>query len=105
MIKIGNTLIINGDISYKENINLIDMYTITYGLSNRSTVTASSIDQNSFTYCLQRKIYTIYGEEILPQEFNVFFRKEPDDIYPYLEFITLLLLCGNDVNIFKDILF
>ena len=105
MIKLEKILIINGDISYNEDIDFVGMYTITYGLSNRSTVTASSIDKNSFTYCLQRNIITIDGKEIIPQEFNVYFRNEPIEIHPYLELVTLLLVCGISIDIFKDIVF
>lgn len=105
MIKLDKTLIINGDISCNEDINFKGMYTITCGLSNRSTVTASSIDKNSFTYCLQRNIFTIDGKEIIPQEFNVYFRNEPEEIYPYLEMVTLLIVCGISIDIFKDIVF
>ncbi|MBE5040308.1 hypothetical protein [Ructibacterium gallinarum] len=100
MIKIGNTLILNGD---KETdttgIQLNGICLLTCGLSLRSTVTASSLSDDGFTYCLQRSIFTLEQNELSPQEFNVHWHKKPDDIYPYLALVTLLLLCGVPISL------
>lgn len=53
----------------KDNNNAL---VITYGLSNKSTVTASSLEiktRSNFILCIQRGITTLYGEEIEPLEF------------------------------------
>ncbi|WP_202711361.1 Mur ligase family protein [Sporosalibacterium faouarense] len=45
---------------------------ITYGLSKKATITASSLhssNKTNFNLCVQRGITTIYGEEIEPLEF------------------------------------
>ena len=106
MIKLGNILILNSD--QKEDLNNLDftgLCPLTCGLSLRSTVTASSITDESFTYCLQRSIYTLDGKELSPQEFNVFWSEKPVEIYPYLALVTLLLLCGVPTYTFKDLRF
>lgn len=51
-----------------------EILVITYGLSSKSTVTASSIDTDfitSFTYCLQRGITTVSGIEVEPFEYPI----------------------------------
>ena len=106
VIKVGKCLILNGD--FQEDIApecLKDCYPITCGLSLRSTVTASSIEEDGFTYCLQRGIVTVDEKEILPQEFNVYWAVKPEDIYPYLAIVTMLLICGVSVDLFKTIVF
>ena len=44
---------------------------ITYGLSNRATITASSIDIYDFNYCIQRTILTLSGKEIEASEYPI----------------------------------
>lgn len=106
MIQIGSSYIINGDENAQlPKTNFTELYPITCGLSLRSTVTASSIVEDGFIYCLQRSIFNIYGEEIAPQEFKVSWRLKPDDIYPYLELVTLLLLCNVSSEIVSKLLF
>lgn len=102
MIQIGNTIILNGDSLDKiKDIDFTDFRPLTCGLSLRSTVTASSIGEDGFTYCLQRSIFTTENKELFPQEFNVFWSEKPDDIYPYLAIVTLLLICGVPTELFK----
>ncbi len=106
MIQAGSFCIVNND----SPLNLIDMdFTnlcpLTCGLSVRSTVTASSIRDDGFTYCLQRSIFDLSGQEIAPQEFAIFWREKPEDIYPYLELVTLLLLCGVSGETLSHFLF
>ena len=106
MIKLGKTLILNADTTYDpESLDCTGFYPLTCGLSLRSTVTASSIGDDRFTYCLQRSIYTLDGKELPPQEFNVFWSKKPKEIYPYLAFVTLLLLCGVSTDVFESLRF
>ncbi|MCI5891853.1 MAG: hypothetical protein MRZ66_00385 [Clostridiales bacterium] len=67
---------------------------LTCGLSLKSTVTASSIDDNGFVYCIQRGFFRHDGKLVLPQEFNVSWTSKAENIYPYLEAVTLLILSG-----------
>lgn len=72
----GKVALINHDDQY--GIKMLEgkkeILAITYGLSSKSTVTASSIDfgfTTSFTYCLQRGITTLEGVEIEAFEYPV----------------------------------
>lgn len=106
MIQIGNTLILNSDMAVPAVIKSFEGYCmVTCGLSTRSTITASSIRDDGFTYCLQRGIFSLSGKEITPQEFKVKWREKPEDLYPYLAAVTLLLLCGVSVETFAYLKF
>ena len=106
MIRVGNTLILNGDNrELWENTDLTNLCPLTCGLSLRSTVTASSIQEDGFTYCLQRSIFRLDGTEIPPQEFNIHWQTKPEDIYPHLALATILLLCGVDHTSFSELQF
>ncbi len=106
MIRVGNTLILNGDNKETwENLDLSNLCPLTCGLSLRSTITASSIQEDGFTYCLQRAIFALDGSEISPQEFNIHWQHKPDDIYPHLALVTILLLCGVPLTTFSDLQF
>lgn len=67
---------------------------LTCGLSLKSTITASSIDDKGFVYCIQRGFFKRDGGLVLPQEFNIHWTSKAENIYPYLEAVTLLILCG-----------
>ena len=71
---------------------------ITCGLSQKSSVTASSIDDDGFVYCIQRGFSSINGHMLLPQEFKVSWSGKRENIYPYLEFVTALLISGMTPN-------
>lgn len=106
MLKIGNNLIINTDsISDKENCPDSDCIILTCGLKLNSTVTASSIDEYGFTFCLQRSVRSVSNNLISPQEFNVRYFKKPDDIFPFLAIVTAMLLCDIDPKVFEKIRF
>ena len=106
MIQVGNISIINGDrLSNQEPIDFTGLYPITCGLSIRSTVTASSMVEDGFTYCLQRSIFDLSGNEISPQEFKVLWKNKTEDVVPYLELITLLLLCNVPTEIISKLRF
>ena len=93
-MKIGHIHIINAD---QKNAapSAFDPHHIllTCGLSFNATVTASSIDDDGFVYCLQRSIFTLSHRVILPQEFHIAWHEKHEDIYPFLETVTLLLVC------------
>lgn len=106
MIRIGKVVILNGDTQENMDVDEFkELCPLTCGLSLRSTVTASSINEEGFTYCLQRSISTVDNRELVPQEFNVYWSKKPEDIYPYLAVVTLLLICGTPVKVFNSIIF
>lgn len=69
MISKVKYLIINADeeidLSMLENVSI---NVITYGFNSKSTVTTSSVKEDSILICLQRSIHDILGKEIEPQE-------------------------------------
>lgn len=69
IIKKSKYLIINTDIN-TDNLNIEDsaIQTITYGMNQKATVTASSIKEDEILICLQRNIENIYGKKIEIQE-------------------------------------
>ena len=106
MIQVGENLIINTD--DEEDVSLAsnsDHIVITCGLRLNSTITASSISDDGFTYCLQRTIHTLSGIPVTPQEFNIKWFKKPDDIFIPLAVVTMLILCDFDFSIFDTIRF
>lgn len=106
MLKVGNNLIVNiDDISDIESVNNNNYVILTCGLRLNSTITASSIDDDGFTFCLQRTIFTLSGKKVSPQEFNVKWFKKPDDIFQSLAAVTAMLLCDTDAEVFKVIRF
>lgn len=106
MLKVGNNLIINADsITDKKNCPDSSCIIITCGLKLNSTITASSIDEYGFTFCLQRSIYSLSNNLISPQEFNVRYSKKPDDLFPLLSVVTTMLLCDVDPKVFEIIRF
>lgn len=106
MLKIGNNIIVNtDDISDIKSINTTKYVIITCGLKLNSTITASSINDDGFTFCLQRTIFTISGKTLSPQEFNVKWFKKPDDIFESLAYVTTMLLCDISPEVFNIIKF
>ena len=106
MIKVGNNLIVNTDSEIDiKNCPDGDCIVLTCGLKLNSTVTASSIDEYGFTFCLQRSVYTLSNNIISPQEFNVHYTQKPDDLFPLLSVVTAMLLCDIDPKVFELIRF
>lgn len=72
MIEKAEYLIVNAD----DEINLdmirhLDLKVITFGFHTKSTVTASSVTEDSILICVQRNIQDIQAREIEPQEILV----------------------------------
>ena len=93
IISKANYLIINED----EEINLellqhLDANIITYGFNSKSTITASSVNEDELFICLQRTILDINGEVLEPQEISVLREnlKINTDIIMGIETILLL---------------
>lgn len=95
MVRIFDNLIIDCDTETPEKTPDPRELLITCGLKQNSSVTASSISDDGFVYCIQRGFRTRGGKTLLPQEFKVRWDKKRDNIYPCLEFVTALLLSGT----------
>lgn len=72
IIKKANYLIINAD----EEINLdllenMNLNVITYGFNSKSTITASSVNEDNILLCIQRNMQDLTKKEIEPQEISI----------------------------------
>lgn len=88
-------LVVNAD--EEINLNLLQEISgkvITYGFNSKSTITASSVKEDSILLCVQRNIQNIAGNNIELQEFNInkTISKTPTDIV--MGIATVLLLYG-----------
>lgn len=94
-VKKGCTiLIINSDIhNHVVADNMKKINVITYGLNSKSSITASSINDESFMCSIQRKIITCSGTEIEPCEFSVPFLTK--DIYTMLPVICVFMVLNG----------
>ena len=71
LLKNSHYLILSADIDSKDlelNSN-IKLNVITFGFNQKSTITASSVE-DGLMICIQRKIYDVSGNLIEPQEFE-----------------------------------
>lgn len=104
----AKTLILNtDDIRWKDIIvDLENTYLITYGLGNKATVTASSIELNreiKFCYCLQRSLTCFNDKIIEPMELPVVINAFGQyNVYNSIAAITVALICGIDISTIKS---
>lgn len=70
LLKNSKYVILNADIETNLEVNNIKLNIITFGFNSKSTITASSVEEN-FIICLQRKIINTNKEVIEPQEIEV----------------------------------
>ncbi|MCX7884778.1 MAG: Mur ligase family protein [Caloramator sp.] len=99
-IKEKGYIIFNSDSIQKIDFKCDNIYPVTYGLNGKTTVTASSIDDIdgfSFSYCLQRAIFTLSNTIIQPFEKPVKFNGDSKDIYYYLASLTCFLILGYKI--------
>ena len=77
---------------------------ITYGMNPRASVTVSSIDQDikditSIQCCIQRKLMTIEGKVIEPQEFSIKIPEPtPMNIQNILGVVTTIIVAGKQIG-------
>jgi UDP-N-acetylmuramoyl-L-alanyl-D-glutamate--2,6-diaminopimelate ligase len=104
----AKTLILNTDDPNWQDIvvDLENTYLIAYGLNNKATVTASSIESSKnigFCYCLQRSLTSYNNEVIEPMEIPIIAKVFGQyNVYNSLASITAALLCGIDVGTIKS---
>ena len=71
ILKNTKYLIINSDINIKKDNIYNNVQIITYGMNQKATVTASSIQEDSILICIQRNIKNTEGNIIEIQEFRM----------------------------------
>lgn len=100
------TLVIDNDNScIIPSLASLELCVITCGLAQKATVTASSVKENNFTYCLQRSIFDLKGQEIFPQEFGVSCKKKITSLSSCLLGITALFICGESGKNLQEFMF
>lgn len=94
ILKSCKYLIINADIDIdKTLIEELQFDILTFGLNQKSTITASSIGDSNIIVCLQRNIKNVYQELIEPNEFNIKYNENIDNnVYNCLAYFSILLL-------------
>lgn len=88
---------INADMENELNfINNMELRVITFGFNPKSTITASSVEEN-FLVCLQRKFININGDALEPQEIEVKLNEEnlSKSSHNMLGIVSILLIYGK----------
>lgn len=88
-------LIINSDIQNEKNIlpEELKFEIITYGLNQKATITASSINEDDIIICLQRNIKNIKNRVVEANEFDIKLDKDRGEtIYNVLACFSILLM-------------
>ncbi len=96
-IKPGGYIILNSDFLDRIDLKCREIYAVSYGLNNKATVTASSIDDIqglSFSYYLQRALPSMEKVIIQPFETPIRFSHETCDIYSCLAAYTCAIILG-----------
>ena len=102
LFKNSKYLIVNSDMEYGLNmINNMELNIITFGFNSKSTITASSVEDN-FLICLQRKIININKEVIEPQELKVRLKEKKlsNSSHNLMGIASALLVYGKTENFF-----
>lgn len=92
-------LVINSDIEIKKEIlEDIEAKTITYGLKQKSTITASSIKEESIIICVQREIKNIQNKTIEPNEIKINV-KNSKNINEILAIYSIIMLYNDKISV------
>lgn len=83
----------SSDAGAKKMLEKSGMQAVTCGMSQKDTVTFSSIKADNAVIWVQRELQALDGSSIEPQELPVILSKPVGD-YPLLASIAVLLLCG-----------
>ncbi|HEX3025647.1 MAG TPA: hypothetical protein VHR42_00230 [Clostridia bacterium] len=99
-IPVGFTAVVDPDNADAiEMLQRNSMQTVTCGMSQKDTVTFSSLDSDRAVVSLQRELRSLSGTTIEPREFPVGFSKQPGE-YQLLASAAVLLL--SDIPIPDD---
>ncbi len=103
LFKNAKYIVINSDIDNNnlEIINNMKLNVITFGFNQKSTITASSVEEN-LMLCLQRKIIDINKNVLEPQEIQVkiFNKKLSNNTHNSMGVASILLIYGKKEIIF-----
>lgn len=89
-------LIINSDIDKYLNILInINVIVISFGFNQKSSITASSVNEDNILVCIQRNIKDINKKIIEPQEIRVQIENRIYNIHNIIGCICVLLIYGK----------
>lgn len=89
-------LIINSDIDkYLDMLTNLNVVVISFGFNQKSSVTASSVNDDSILVCIQRNIKNIDDKTIEPQEIRVEVENKSCNIHNIIGCICVLLIYGK----------
>lgn len=92
-------LIINSDREENlELINEIDVNVITYGFNSKSTITASSVNEDEMLICVQRRLEDRENNEIEPQEIKIERKNLEITNSSVIGIVSLFLLYGKTLT-------
>ena len=74
----------------------MNLNVITFGFNSKSTITASSVTDESILLCVQRNVVLINGNQMEPQEISIRKVEEKLPTNIMLGIATLLLLYGTN---------
>lgn len=101
MITKAKYLVINADV--ENNLIVLDNINanvITFGFNSKSTITASSVNDENILICVQRIIEDINREKIEPQELLINIDTISVGVHTVMGIVALLIIYGiKDINI------
>ena len=103
MLKSKYIILNSDDSELLKKIKNSDRKIISCGLSNRATVTFSSISENNGVICFQRSFYNLFSSKITPFEMPFELCGKIIDETSVLMIITAALICGADISLLKKI--
>lgn len=92
ILKTARYLILNADSVNTEQFQSMNLTVITYGFGNKSTITASSVDEEKMLLCLQRGINNIQNKAVEPQEISIKKNENEKNEYLYMIIGSIMLL-------------
>ena len=97
MMEKAKYFVINADEEIsKECMKSLQGNVITYGFNTKSTVTASSVNEESIFICLQRTIINRMGKPIEPQEICVPYREHKVNTLTIMGVVSVLFIYGKE---------
>lgn len=88
-------LIINADIETNLSVlKHLNLKVITFGFNSKSTITASSVKEDTILICIQRTIEDNKKQEIEPQEVLVQLQENNISVHSIMGIVSVLLIYG-----------
>lgn len=96
--------LINSDSLPCREILVSDAYVITYGFSQKATLSVSSFEDQRMVMCLQRSITTLNGKITEPQEFAIMLSDNSDASTVMLA-VAVAVVCGATAEELSKLVF